>query len=498
MKQLDTIVAISTPLGIGGIGIVRLSGPKSLQVAEKIFFPKNKSKVISQLKTFTIHLGYIKNNDGNIIDEALLMIMRAPHSYTCEDVVEFSCHGGPVILKQVVELCLKNGARLAEPGEFTKRAFLNGRIDLSQAEAVMDLISSKSVLQNKIFACSLLGKTKENVQNIVEELKLVVAEIEATIDYPEEDDVLKNVNYQKIKHQIENLISKIKIAIENSQKILPIISGINIAIVGKVNVGKSSLLNVLLNHERAIVSDIPGTTRDTISEVVNIKNVPVRIVDTAGIRQHTQNVIEEIGIKRTYNAIKESDVIIFLLDATQLVNKDDEIVAETIISSSLDFEKKKVVILVVNKVDSEIRIFDDEEKIYNIVNKLKDRTILYPEINKNESLRKQIHLISCKTQQGIKELEQRIVDSQNLGDLEKKLSFQETEPNFFISNLRQLELIKNSLKEIQKVLEKDFEKETEIVAEHLKNAIKELQKITGGDLTEDVLDIIFSRFCVGK
>ncbi len=498
MKELDTIVAISTPIGIGGIGIVRLSGQKSLQIAEKIFFPKNSSKVVSQLKTFTIHLGYIKDSDGNIIDEVLLMIMRAPHSYTCEDVVEFSCHGGVVVLKQVVELCLNNGARLAEPGEFTKRAFLNGRIDLSQAEAVIDLISSKSFLQNKIFASNLLGKTKENIQNIVEELKLIVAEIEATIDYPEEDDVFKNVNYQKIKLQIENLYSKIKTTIDNSQKIFPIISGINIAIVGKVNVGKSSLLNVLLNHERAIVSDIPGTTRDTIAEVVNIKNLPVRIVDTAGIRQHIQNVIEEIGIKRTYNAIKESDVVIFLLDGTQIVSKDDEVVADAIVASSSDFEKKRFVILAVNKVDSDIKIFDDEERMWDIINKLKHNIILYPDININESLKKQLQFISCKTNYGIKELEEKIIGSQNLGDLEKKLSFQEAEPNFFVSNLRQLELLKNSFKEIQKVFEKDFEKETEVIAEHLKSAIKELQKITKGDLTEDVLDIIFSRFCVGK
>lgn len=496
MKEFDTIVAISTPIGIGGLGIVRLSGEKSLHIAEKIFFPKNKSKIVSQLKTYTLHLGYIKDDNGNIIDEVLLTIMRAPHSYTCEDVVEFSCHGGPVVLTQVLELCLNNGARLAEPGEFTKRAFLNGRIDLSQAEAVADLISSKSSLQSKIFASNLLGKTKENIQKIVEKLKLIIAEIEVSIDYPEENDVLKNVNYEKTKKQIECVYLDIKNAIDNSQKILPIISGINVAIVGKVNVGKSSLLNVLLNHERAIVSDIPGTTRDTISEVVNINNIPIRIVDTAGIRDHSQNIIEEIGIKRTYNAIKEADIIIFLFDATQIIDKNDEIVAETIASS--DFEKKKIVVLAVNKIDQEIKIFNDEKTFWNIIKKLKEKTILCPNIDENKDLKQQIQLISCKTQVGIKELEQKIVDSQNIGSIEKNLFHQETETTFFVSNLRQIELLKNSLKEIQEVFNKDFVKEIEIVVEHLKNATKELNKIIGDDLTEDVLDIIFSRFCVGK
>jgi len=310
MIDNDTIVAISTPLGVGGLGIVRLSGDKAIQIAEKIFAPKNKSKVVSQLKTFTVHLGYIKDEDGNIIDEVLLTLMRAPHSYTCEDVVEFSCHGGVVILKQIVELCLKNGARLAQPGEFTKRAFLNGRIDLSQAEAVCGLISSKSVLQNKIFSYSLLGKTKENIQNIVEHLKSIIAEIEVRIDYPEEDDV-KDFQINELRKQIKEVYEKINNCVENSQKILPITVGINVAIVGKVNVGKSSLLNVLLNQERAIVSDIPGTTRDTISEVVNINNIPMRIIDTAGIREHSQNVIEKIGIERTKNVVEEADLVLF-------------------------------------------------------------------------------------------------------------------------------------------------------------------------------------------
>jgi tRNA modification GTPase len=495
MIDNDTIVAISTPLGVGGLGIVRLSGDKAIQIAEKIFVPKNKSKVISQLKTFTVHLGYIKDEDGNIIDEVLLTLMRAPHSYTCEDVVEFSCHGGVVILKQIVELCLKNGARLAQPGEFTKRAFLNGRIDLSQAEAVCDLISSKNVLQNKIFSYSLLGKTKENIQNIVEHLKSIIAEIEVRIDYPEEDDD-KCFQINELKKQIKEVYEKINNCVENSQKILPIIVGINVAIVGKVNVGKSSLLNVLLNQERAIVSDIPGTTRDTISEVVNINNIPMRIIDTAGIREHAQNVIEKIGIERTKNVVEEADLVLFLLDGSQEISEDDEVVADII--SEMSKDKKKIVILVINKADQELKIFDNQDKLVKIIKKLKKGNLLFPDIDERKDLKSQVILISCKTQQGIKNLEQQIVNTQNLPPQVEKFFSQDTQPDLFVSNLRQLELLKNALEEIKKIFYIDFSKEPEIVAEHLKLAVLELQKITGGNLTEDVLDIIFSRFCVGK
>jgi len=495
MVDNDTIVAISTPLGIGGLGIVRLSGDKAIQIAEKIFVPKNKSKVVSQLKTFTVHLGYIKDEYGNVIDEVLLTLMRAPHSYTCEDVVEFSCHGGVVILKQIVELCLKNGARLAQPGEFTKRAFLNGRIDLSQAEAVCDLISSKNVLQNKIFSYSLLGKTKENIQSIIEQLKSIIAEIEVRIDYPEEDDI-KDFSTDVLKKQIKEVYEKINICIENSQKILPIIVGLNLAIVGKVNVGKSSLLNVLLNHERAIVSDIPGTTRDTISEVVNINNIPIKIIDTAGIREHTQNVIEKIGIEKTKNVVKEADLVLFLLDGTQEISKDDEVVADVI--SEMSKDKKKIVLLVVNKVDKELKIFNNLDRFVKIIKKLKKDAILYPNIDEDKDLKSQVILISCKTQHGIKNLEQQIVKTQNLSPQVEKFFSQDIQPDLFVSNLRHLELLKNSSEEIKKTFYLDFSKETELVVEHLKAAVLELQKITGGNLTEDVLDIIFSRFCVGK
>jgi tRNA modification GTPase len=492
MKLNDTIVAISTPLGYSGLGIVRLSGEDSIKIAEKIFRPKNKTKIVSQLKTFTTHLGYIVDEE-KVIDEVLMTIMRKPHSYTCEDVVEFSCHGGPTVLQQVVELCIKHGARIAEPGEFTKRAFLNGRIDLSYAEAVCDIIYSKTKLQNQLYVNSLLGKTKQSVEELIDQLKEVIAELEVSIDYPEEDDV-KNINLEKTKEKLEFVIKKITKAIEYSEKITPILEGINVAIIGKVNVGKSSLLNILLNYDRAIVSEIPGTTRDTLSETVIIKDVPVRIVDTAGIRTHSQDIIENIGIERTKNAVKEANVIILMFDASTVISQDDYKVIEIIQKTE---EQTKTIIPVLNKVDKEIKIFSTNDLEDILLNLKKSNFKLYPKLDQ-KNFKEQILKISCVTKEGIEKLENAIIDSQNVTETQH-FSTQDAQPELIVTNLRQKETLKKAKSELEYAYQFNFIKQTELVCEHLHQAVKELQKIVGSkDLTDDILDIIFSRFCVGK
>lgn len=484
----DTIAAISTPLGFSGLGIVRLSGKNALEIAQKIFVPKNKNKVISQLKTFTLHLGYIVDNN-KVIDEALMSIMRAPHSYTREDVVEFSCHGGIVVLKKVLELCIKNGARLAEPGEFTKRAFLNGRIDLTQAEAVCNLIFSQSELQSQIYANSLLGKTKEIIQNIINKIEEIIALIDVSIEYPDEDN-LQNIDYSLIKSEILKLKQDVSLLIENSKKISPILTGINLAIVGKVNVGKSSLLNVLLSYERAIVSEIPGTTRDTISETINLNGFPIRIVDTAGIRQHQQDVVEKIGIERTKQAIKQADIILLLLDGSVEIQSDDFLVAE-ILSQEVKVSKKNILVII-NKQDKPLRIFDDIDKLKELLKKifLKDDIDI-------QDIKKEFVFISCLTKYGVKELQQRILDLLTIGS-QLNLS-QDISTIPFVVNIRQLEILENVYQILNKILKEDnIFKQPELIVENLRDSLKELQKIIGIDITEDVLDIIFSKFCVGK
>ena len=502
--QEDTIVAISTPKGIGGLGIVRLSGPEAINIAEKIFSPRNKKKIVSQLPTFSVHLGYIVTNvqledipKGTVLDEVLMTIMRAPHSYTCEDVVEFSCHGGMVVLNKLVELCIHNGARMALPGEFTKRAFLNGRIDISQAEAVCEIIYSKTVLQNNLAIHSLLGKTKNSITPIIEQAKETVAMMELYLDFPEEDDT-ENVNLKEILQQTLYLNNKLDMILKNTEKLLPIISGFNVAIIGKTNVGKSSLLNILLNHERAIVSEIPGTTRDTISETINLYGVPVRIVDTAGIRSHSQDVIEQLGIERTKQAICEAETIILLLDASTGITSEDIMVQNILNDTVVKTKQTKNVIVAVNKIDLLPEyISENSKQLQEFTNKFVEGI----------NLVKPLLGICCKNRQtcyGIDELEKLVVFCSGIDFslLTKKSPFdQDAEPDLLVTNLRQKELILSAKNEIQKALTIDIKTNPEIFCEHLKTAVKELSKICGHDIetfSEEILSTIFSKFCVGK
>lgn len=461
MRLEDTIVAVSTPVGEGGIGIVRLSGKDALKVADRIFLSKDRKRP-SRFKTYTVHYGHIVNKEQEIIDEVILTVMRAPKTYTREDVVEVNCHSGIVPLRKTLEMVLKNGARLAEPGEFTKRAFLNGRIDVSQAESVLDIIRAKTDLSLKAAVNNLKGLFSEKIEGIRNELMGVFAHIEASIDFSEEDDVdrlkTKDVfnKLKSVKREIEKLISTAR-----KGKILR--QGVRTVICGSPNVGKSSLMNALLKESRAIVTHIPGTTRDTIEEIINIKGIPVLLVDTAGIARSRHPVTRE-GVRRSHFSIKEADLILFVLDYGRKIQKRD-----------LDIIRKindKEVVIVINKRDLKKRI--DVNKVRRIFPK------------------KPIAYVSAVNQSGIDRLEDMIQD----------IIFEGRAPSadfISISNDRQLEILNRSLEDVNGAFSSYKDKlPMDCMGAYVRSAIEGLGEITGHTITEEALDRIFSEFCIGK
>ena len=340
---MSTIVAISTAPGIGGIGIVRMSGENCFNILDKIFKAKNPKK-IEQIKGYTIKYGNIINENNEIIDEVLVSYFKEPKSYTSENMCEISSHGGIVIMNQILEECIKNGAVLAEPGEFTKRAFLNGRMDLSQAEAVIDVINSKTDKESKISLEQLQGFLSEKIGDIRAQLLDLMSDIEANIDYPEYD--IEEVTNDRIEKTLDDVSNKLE-KLEKSFSAGKIIrDGIKTAIIGRPNAGKSSLLNVILNEERAIVTDIEGTTRDTIEEFVQIDGIPLKIIDTAGIREANDSV-EKIGVEKAIEIAKNSDIIIAIFDITRELNEEDEKI--------LDLIENRNSIIVLNKIDLKIK-----------------------------------------------------------------------------------------------------------------------------------------------
>ncbi|MCM8818945.1 MAG: tRNA uridine-5-carboxymethylaminomethyl(34) synthesis GTPase MnmE, partial [Candidatus Omnitrophica bacterium] len=342
--EKDTICAISSPLGISGIGIIRLSGKDTYRIIEEIFVPgkdpyKKKKFKVENIPTHTVHYGHIVD-DGKVIDEVLVTIMKSPKSYTREDMVEIGCHGGLISLKEVLNLCIKKGARLAHPGEFTKRAFLNGRIDLTQAESVLDIIYSKTEYGLEISIKKLKGQLSDFLLEIKDKIFNLLVDLEAKINFPEEEDVkgLKIDLYKKLE-EIKNDIYKF-VSRSNRGRIIQ--NGIKSAIIGSPNVGKSSLLNAFLKEERAIVTEIPGTTRDAIVEIINIKGIPVNIIDTAGIRS-AKNKIEKIGIEKTIEWMKKAEINLLMLDWSRKLNKYDY--------ELMKYVKEKPYILIINKID---------------------------------------------------------------------------------------------------------------------------------------------------
>ena len=446
----DTIAAISTTTGIGAISIIRLSGPESLEIASKVF-----TKDLTKVETHTIHYGYIKNNNEKI-DEVLVSVMKAPKTFTKEDIVEINCHGGIATTNKVLEILLNNGARLAEPGEFTKRAFLNGRIDLLEAEATMDLISSKSDKARKMSLNTLTGETSNLIKDLRSDIVGIISNIEVNIDYPEYEDIEVLTN-EKILPEIQKFKEKLEKIIKKSQDSKVIKEGIKVGIIGKPNVGKSSLLNSLLEEEKAIVTNVPGTTRDIVEGTIILDNVILNIIDTAGIRE-SADIVEKIGIEKSLTIINEADLVIFIL------NNNEKITAEE--KELLEKLKDKKKIIVINKIDLE--------------NKL-DKSILdnYIEISAKENI-------------GIEKIKDEIKRLFNLGELEAS-------DLTYMSNARSISLLGKSLNNINDAIsEINNNSPIDIVEFHLKDAWNNLGEIIGETYTDELLDELFSRFCLGK
>ena len=365
----DTIAAISTG-GTGGIGIVRISGENSISIVDKLFQSKNHISLLEK-KSHTLSYGHIIDSEtGNVIDEVLVTVMKAPNTYTKENIVEINCHGGMIVLQKILELVLNNGARLAEPGEFTKRSFLNGRIDLSQAEAVIDLIQSKTDISRQSAVNQLGGRLHQKVTKMRSKLLDMIASIEAVIDYPEHD--IEQDTYTEMEQKATEMISEMEQLLKNADKGKIIREGIQTVIIGKPNVGKSSLLNWFLEEERAIVTDVAGTTRDTVEEYVNIEGIAMKIVDTAGIRQ-TGDIVEKIGVEKSKSYAEKADLILLLLDSSHnLENEDKEI---------LSFIKNKKTIILLNKSDLEQKITPESLKQY-----IQNTAILSVSVKQNKGL----------------------------------------------------------------------------------------------------------------
>jgi len=450
---MKTIAAISTPMGHGGIGIVRLSGDNVLNIVSNVFIPKNET----EFKPYTFKFGKIIDEKGIVIDEVLVSYFRAPKTYTGEDICEINCHGGLIVTKQILELLLKNGAVLAKPGEFTERAFLNGKIDLTQAEAVMDLINSKSIKENAVSLKQLEGQLGNRIQKIKNKIVDLLVDIEANIDYPEYD--VPEIRREKILDVLDNAIHQLEklVATFESGKILK--EGINTAIIGKPNVGKSSLLNALLRENRAIVTEIAGTTRDTIEEYVTIKGIPLKLIDTAGIRE-TSDLVENIGIEKSKKAIKEAELVLLLLDASSGILEEDRELLKLI--------KEKKHIILINKIDIQNQIDASDLDDANIIE------------------------ISIKNDIGLDKLEDEI---------EKLFSIEplETDDSIFITNVRHQTLILHAKNELENAFHSAQNGiPLDMLSIDINNAIQNLGEITGEIVSEDVIQGIFAKFCLGK
>lgn len=446
----DTIVGISTALGIGAISIIRISGKDSIDIVNKIF-----SKDLSKFDSHTINYGFISDKN-TVIDEVLVSIMRAPKTFTKEDVIEINCHGGITTTNKILELLLQNGARLAEPGEFTKRAFLNGRIDLIEAESIMDLINSKTESARKLAINGIKGNISDMIETLRKRISNILSNIEANIDYPEYEDILE-ITKDMISKETKELELEIKKIIKESENGKLIKEGINTVILGKPNVGKSSLLNRLINEDKAIVTDIAGTTRDMVEGTISINSIILNITDTAGIRE-TTDIIEKIGVDKSLNLIEDSDLIILLLNNNEKLQKED--------LDLLEKTKNKNRIIVINKIDLEQQI--DKTKLNGDIVEIST-------INNN-----------------IDSLKEKIIEKFNLNEIEKK------DPNYLF-NTRQISILKqtlNNINDIKKGIEEDLP--VDILEIDLKQIWELLGDVIGKSYKEELIDEIFNNFCLGK
>ena len=449
----DTIAAISTTLGVGAISIIRVSGNTAIEIVNKIF----KGKDLEIVDTHTIHYGHIIDKE-EIIDEVLVSVMKSPKTFTTEDVVEINCHGGISTTNKVLELVLNSGARIAEPGEFTKRAFLNGRIDLTQAESVMDLINSKNESKRKVAIKGLNGYVSNIIRKLRQEILELLASIEVNIDYPEYDDAIVMTN-DIVKPKIVEIKEKLTKIIKESENGKILTSGIKTIIIGKPNVGKSSILNRLLDEEKAIVTDIEGTTRDTVEGSITINGVSLNIIDTAGIRE-TEDVVEKIGVEKSLSLIPEADLVILVLNNNEELSEEDKMI--------LNSCKNKKTIIVINKNDLERKVNIEDIKYANIIY---TNTI---DLN------------------GIDSLKDKIVELFNLNELEQQ-------DYTYLNNVRQISLAKEAnsiLEEVEKGIENEVP--IDMIEIDIKRAWEKLGEIIGETYSEELIDQLFSQFCLGK
>ncbi len=455
----DTIAALSTPYGTGGIGVIRISGSRAFEVAGKLF---HALKPMEEIVSHTVTYGkIIEPETGDIIDEVLLLKMKKPNTFTREDVVEIQCHGGIVVINRIMDLIFKNEVRPAEPGEFTKRAFLNGRIDLSQAEAIIDLINSKTVESSRAAVSHLEGRLSNKLKELRKQLVELLAHIEVTVDYPEHD--IEEITGEKVYDGLKTIKAELVDLAKTFDRGKLLRDGINIVIAGKPNVGKSSLLNQLAGSTRAIVTDIPGTTRDIIEEYVNIKGIPAKITDTAGIRT-TEDIVEKIGVDKALKAIEDADLIIMVIAADTGVQPEDEEILKTI-------ENKKSLILI-NKTD-----LVDRPSLSKVKEQLKADIILEA---------------SVINEQGIEGLEEKIAELFFSGDISKN-------EEVLLTNSRHKSLVDKAVKAIDQALgSHEMGMPIDMVTIDIKTSADYIGQITGESIDEAVMHNIFARFCIGK
>jgi len=465
----ETIAAIATPPGPGGIGIIRISGPLAFLIFQKLFVPRNK-RGLPQYDSHRMYYGWIMNPDsGSPIDEVLGVCMRAPHTYTREDVVEIQCHGSYLVLQEILSIITANGARLAEPGEFTKRAFLNGRLDLTQAEAVIDLIEARTETGRSMAVGQLQGILHQKVAAIQEKLVAMRAVVEVAIDFPEDEtDILDHgLLGQQLKDGVVNPLEEL---IDRADEGKIYREGISAVILGRPNVGKSSLLNTLLEEDRALVTPVPGTTRDTIEEFINIRGMPVRIVDTAGIR-HTSETVEELGIQRARAKLADAQLVLLMLDATEPLTDEDLALYESVKQHS----KKQKILLVLNKID-----IAPETR---------------PDAYRSRLGHEALVSISAKEHSGVSELEDTIFSL--ITGSSKGLGWDPGET--VVPNVRHKDALKKGLEACRRIEHGLKENVSpDLLAIDIQAALSHLGDIVGETTTEDVLDIIFERFCIGK
>lgn len=456
--DFDTIAAIATPLGEGGIAIIRVSGPEAIPSVDKIFKGRNR---LSTVDTHTIQYGHLVDNEGDVLEEVMVSVMRAPRTFTREDVVEINCHGGIVSVKRVLDLVLEQGVRMAEPGEFTKRAFLNGRIDLSQAEAVIDLIRAKTDKAMKVALHQVQGKLSLLIGDLRRQLIELMAHIEVTIDYPEHDvdDVTRNLLSEKsrwVQEEIEKLLRT-----ASQGKILR--EGLSTVIVGRPNVGKSSLLNSLLQEVKAIVTDIPGTTRDIIEEYVNVRGIPLRLVDTAGIRD-TEDIVERIGVEKSREMLSKADLVLLVLNYGEELTEEDRKLLHVI--------QPMNAIVIVNKVDLPQRI--DLEKVQTMVGDVP------------------VVMMSVAKEEGIERLEEAIAGKFFSGSIQ-------SDDLTYVSNARHIQLLREASQVIGEAIDAvESGLPVDMVAFDIRRTWELLGEVIGDTVSDDLISQIFSQFCLGK